>query len=129
MYQIRSILFIKVILVLLFHSITPHKHHEELTFLEHELDHENANGIIEYLGIAFHQDLSPNFEYFYLENSSNFNKKDNISFNGPVHLSFIEIKIISFKLNAQSEMGSINPVIEYIELTNGLRAPPRYGFC
>jgi hypothetical protein len=39
------------------HELVPHRHHEELTENEHQREHQEAQNVIDFLSLVFHQNL------------------------------------------------------------------------
>ncbi len=39
------------------HELVPHRHHEELTENEHQKEHLNANNLVDFFSLVFHQNL------------------------------------------------------------------------
>ena len=128
MYLIRNILLINVVAILLLHSLTPHRHHEEMTYVEHKKAHENMDSIIDYLGLAFHQDASSNLENFFLEKTNYFKEFDSKYFNFPINFTSPKVEILYTKIKPLFRKLPEKSLIKFIVLANGLRAPPNYGF-
>ncbi len=128
MNQIRNILLINVVGILLLHSFIPHRHQEEMTYVEHQKAHEDANSIIDYLGLAFHQYASSNLENFFLEKTNDFKEFDAKYFNFSINLTTPKVEFIYTKTKSLSRKLPEKLLIKFIILANGLRAPPTYGF-
>ncbi|MFI0430132.1 hypothetical protein [Mariniflexile sp. HMF6888] len=123
---LRNILFFNVVVIIVFHALIPHKHHGEMTEEEHNMTHKNATGIIDIIGLAFHQGSSNNLDNYIISEQHSLNKVD---FNGLV--VFAGIFSIDFKLFPTNERPTttIRPDIisnTYIINSNGLRAPPSF---
>lgn len=124
MYQIRNVFLINAVAIFLLHSLTPHRHHEEMTYVEHKKAHENANSIIDYLGLAFHQDSNSNLKNFILEETNYFKEFDSKDFNFPINSTIPKVEILSTKIISFLSRDPEKSLIKFIVLTNGLRAPP-----
>jgi hypothetical protein len=124
MFQIRNIFLINAVAILLLHSLTPHRHHEEMTYEEHKKAHQNANSIIDYLGIAFHQETNYNLENYFLEGTNYFKEVDSKGFNFPINATFPKVEILITKTISFYRSLPGKSLIKFIILANGLRAPP-----
>ena len=128
MHQIRNILFINVVVILLLHSLTPHRHYEEMTYVEHEKVHENANSIIDYLGLAFHQDVNLSLEHLTIEKTNYFKEIDFKKINSLINFAISEIEVAHTQRTSHLRTSPEKLLIRFILQANGLRAPPNYDF-
>ena len=61
--------------ILLLHSVVPHQHHDEVDSAAHYLEHQQAEGILDLLGTAFHLNLgSDHLESFKKSDQSQLQK-------------------------------------------------------
>jgi len=125
---LRKILFFNVVVVMVLHTLIPHKHHGEMTDEEHNITHNKANEIIDIIRLAFHQGSSNNLDYYTLSEPLSLSK---IDFNG---LDFFAGVIpIDFKLLPKNESptSTISPYViinPFIFHSNSLRGPPNKDF-
>ncbi len=124
----KNILFINVVVILLLHSFIPHKHHNEMAYEEHYIVHENANGIIDLIGLVLHEGSSENLETIILS-------KENVM--KDIERSYLDFFAITaylaIKINVKYSGCFIK--IRPQELSNnfhiifsGLRGPPIYDY-
>ncbi len=129
MYLARNILLIKAVVIILFHSLIPHRHHGEMTFEEHKITHEKATDIIDYLGLAFHEDSNNKFENYNPVEQNSLRKIDPNGFNFLISTSFAKDKSIfegerpSFRTRSRKLFIDRTTI-----LANGLRAPPNHDY-
>lgn len=124
----RKIFFISAVGVLLLHLLIPHKHHQEMTYEEHNGSHENAKGIIGLLGLTFHQGLSSYSDNFTFSEIIILQKTSSL---GPhlslsaffEHLKFSEINVQSISIKETSIIS-----YDFIALTKKQRGPPSMLF-
>ncbi len=99
-----------------------------MTYQEHKVIHENADDIIDYLGLTFHHD--PNYSLKNYTPIGQSHPKD-LNFNGFNFLAnacFAKGEFINKDKNQYQATRFENTFNGFIVLENGLRAPPRYGF-
>ena len=124
MIFLRKILLFNVVVVIILHALISHKHHGEMTDEEHNITHNNANGIIDIIGLGFHHGSSNNLDNYIISEQNSLNKLD---FN---ELDFFAgIFSIDFKLFPANESptATIRPYIifnVFIINSHGLRGPP-----
>ncbi len=99
-----------------------------MTYKEHNLSHENADDIIDYLGLTFH--LDPDYGLKNYTPSAQNRLKD-FNFNGFDFLAntcFAEGEFISTGKSLCQVTRFENIFNGFLILENGLRAPPNFGF-
>lgn len=109
--------------ILLMHSFVPHHHHSELSFEQNQEEHQNADGIIDFLALAFHFDHQEGqMEEFTVAQSD---------------FEFDEIQLLDFATVSNNDLyesvfNKTKGLISYtprklakrVDLTRSLRAPP-----
>ena len=86
--------------MLILHSLVPHHHHDELSDEEHEIEHDSAETLLDYLELLFHVDAGDgHLEHF--QSGEGFNLDFNFTIDGPS--VFIENAI---------NLGSFDPVAD-----------------
>ncbi len=122
---IRKILFISVTLLILLHTLIPHRHHSEMSYTEDIIAHNKADDIFDFLSLAFHQDSSVYIinsvsnEYFIEKN-----QLDLFTFlNTPIFTrSYFYSKKTPIFHNSNLKKTTLTVAL------NGLRAPPYLFF-
>ncbi len=125
---IKNILLINVVVIIFLHSLVPHMHHMEMTFVDHKKAHENANDILDYLGLVFHEGVNYNLENFVSEESGRFKNFDSRDLNLLVNSCYTKNDILYSHENPFLRTLHQNSLTEFIKLSNGLRAPPNFDF-
>jgi hypothetical protein len=128
MYRVRNILLLNVVVIIFLHSLVSHRHHGEMTFIDHKKTHENADNIFDYLGLAFQQGEDYSLENFISEESARLKCLDSQSFYFLANPLFAENGILFIPINTTFKTFHQNSLAEFIIRANGLRAPPNYGF-
>ena len=120
-------------MVLLLHNVIPHLHHEEMNNLCHEEKHDEADTLLDWLLLSFHENLGQD----HLECYSEYEHPDMVStfqLGGleplivlvcpkivPVQeLSFVYVSDFSFLIKEKL------PSSYYYQANTALRAPPQY---
>lgn len=122
MQLIRSISLFAAFAIVMVHSMVPHQHRDELSFAEHEAQHEEASGLIDYLSLAFHLEHGEGqLEEF---NSVQHVQLEELSI---LHAEFINSETTCFTEERSTERFTdhkeIIPISSYEE-RNCLRGPP-----
>ena len=128
MLNMRNIWLIQIVGMLLLHVMIPHRHHEEMTFSEHERSHEHAKNIIDYLELAFHQATDYSLDNIISEQclqAENFNPSSGDSLH---KFDFTELKFLFNPTKAKYKLLSQGYSPTFITCINGLRAPPIHGY-
>lgn len=55
--MVKKIMLAGALLLTILHNVVPHAHHGELAAQEHERLHRQADGLLDFLGLAFQQDI------------------------------------------------------------------------
>ena len=66
----RNILLNITLGIVLLHGLIPHLHHEDMTTIEHDTTHQNANDLVDYLGLAFQHGSEDSSTIFILSEQS-----------------------------------------------------------
>ena len=121
MKAIRDILLVHILVIVMSHLAVPHLHHGEMTSNEHQLSHEEANSIIDYLSLAFQQDSYNTLENYVYSNS--FPEKCKFY----ALPTYAELKFSGRRLIPEEKVRFFNtPFRSSVELLpSGLRAPPQ----
>ena len=114
--------------MILLHAIIPHKHHIEMTWEEHIYAHEYADDLIDFLGLGFHQDSNKNLENYSYTEQILLKKIYFVDFNSLTGFFNLEGNIVDVRKNLHTQAQLTNLSIDFILLSNGLRAPPDSGF-
>ncbi len=120
-------------IILLFHNVIPHLHHEEMDVLCHEETHEEAETLLDWLLLSFHENLGHDHlecysKYEHPNMVSNFQLSSLDPFIVRVcpkivlveKLSFVYISNFSFLREEKL------PSYYYYQANTALRAPPQY---
>jgi hypothetical protein len=123
MFLVKKVLFIQIVGIILFHSLIPHRHHEEMTNVEHNIAHENANDLIDYLGLIFHEGPNDTLKNYTI---SEISSQNNVNF--PANMNFDNIEILPAKvcLYFGDQPQKLFSCLK--TLSNGLRAPPVHDY-
>ncbi|MCB0707380.1 MAG: hypothetical protein KDC34_18815 [Saprospiraceae bacterium] len=128
MHQLKNILLFLAAGIQLLHALVPHRHQETMTAVEHQALHEQADDLIDYIGLAFHQLVSDQVVLFNSDFSEQFKELRSSSDIYPANLWAAS----DYRLSKQSQKPFGTPfqtaIITPGLLINGLRAPPGAGF-
>lgn len=113
--QVKFIRNISILLagaILMLHTVLPHEHHSELKATEHEVQHETAHSLLDFLKLAFHMDQGEGHLEDYKTSSTVY-----------FHFDAVVSAVI---------VPSFEPVLSYSlstpQYTTQTKIPPRY-FC
>ena len=124
MNAVKKILFLAVGAFLLLHILIPHNHREEMTAGQHRSAHENADGIIDFIGLALHEGSGHDAQVYTTQQSS-FDKK--------IELDSGEAEYANFPISEASLFRPFTPIIG-CSINNlnlffcGLRGPPAHDY-
>ncbi|WP_236980779.1 hypothetical protein [Membranihabitans maritimus] len=85
--RLRDISFLIVGLIILVHNITPHLHHDEISEEQHLKAHYEANNVLDWILLSFHNNLENGHLECYSE-IENINLSPNLDFIIPVDFMF-----------------------------------------
>lgn len=128
MQIINNILIFKAVGILLLHTLIPHGHHFEMAYEEHIKVHENADDIIDFLGLGFQQDSTNQLENFTPHGQNLLKQIDFIDFNFLTSVLFVKDEStlrsggLYFKTQPQNLFNT------FLLPSNSLRAPPDSDF-
>lgn len=120
---IRNILFFHVVVILILHTLIPHKHHSEMTYQEHYSSHTNAKGIFGFISLVFQNGSTDTLPYFIFSEQNYLNKFEFENLDLLKNSDFIQDKLsINLFLIFQPQIlyKSLNILI------CRLRGPPNY---
>jgi len=121
-------MFIQVVVMVLLHSVMPHKHQVEMTYEEHSIAHKTAADYIDYIALAFHQGTANDLENYLItkkETQQETQVLDFHSFGIPIfniNTSFITTETRSLNNQSNHRKNSFR-LLPY-----GLRAPPKFDY-
>ena len=127
MLLIRNISLYLTLGIVLLHALIPHLHHEEMTPVEHDTTHENANDLVDYLSLAFQHGSEDNLTIFISSEQTSTRSIELDDLQGCViNNTFTEVVSTSKKPNLNTQSQSLFNQI--IVSSNGLRAPPAHDY-
>jgi hypothetical protein len=127
MVLIRNILLYTTLGVVLLHSHIPHLHHGEMTTIEHDTTHQNANDLVDYLGLAFQHGSADGSTIFILSEQTSTQTIDLDDLQGcGVNNTFTDLISTSKSQNLSTHS---QPLFNKTTVSsNGLRAPPAHDY-
>ena len=130
MFFLRHILIYTACAILVLHNMTPHAHHDEMSSEVHEIEHREADSLLDWFKLAFHSDMGEGHLENFISADSQLLDLD---------LSYNELSVFAFTIceNSEADMFDvqivemINPVFKFLIRDRGtqdfLRGPPRHS--
>ncbi|MFT7034426.1 MAG: hypothetical protein ACJA2S_002940 [Cyclobacteriaceae bacterium] len=119
---IRNILILLAGAIFMLHTVLPHEHHSELKATEHEVQHETANSLLDFLKLAFHMDQGEgHLEDYQASNTIHFNLDAVVSW--LVVPSFVPVLSYTLSTPHYTAQNEIPP--RYFSSALRFRGPPK----
>lgn len=121
-------------IILLFHNVIPHLHHEEINMLCHEEEHREADTVLDWFLLSFHENLGQDHlecysEYEHPNMISNFqlsSLEPLIAYACPKIVLVEEALSFAYASDFSFLIEEKLPSSYYYQPSTALRAPPQY---